>query len=128
MVSEKHLDLVQGAINRLASNSFAYKGWAATITSALIAFLLKDQPRFIVAGLYPILAFWFLDANALALERAFRKLYDQVRLGKVTEYSMDIRPYRKPLYDFLNALLSISLLVFYGTAVVCIVVMGSVTK
>ena len=128
MVEEKHLDFVQGAINRLAGNSFAYKGWAATITSALIAFLLKDQPRFIVAGLYPILAFWFLDANALALERAFRKLYDQVRLGNVTEYSMDIRPYRRPLYDFMNALLSVSLLVFYGTAVVCIVVMGSVTK
>ena len=30
----KHLEIIQGVVNRLASNSFLIKGWSMTILSA----------------------------------------------------------------------------------------------
>jgi len=37
-----HLELVQGVINRMASNSFLLKGWCVTVVSALLALSAKD--------------------------------------------------------------------------------------
>jgi len=31
----KHLEMIQGVINRMASNSFALKGWAVTLVSGI---------------------------------------------------------------------------------------------
>lgn len=33
----KYMDLVQGVINRMASNSFALKGWAVTLVAGIFA-------------------------------------------------------------------------------------------
>ena len=37
MDREKHLELIQGVINRMASNSFQLKGWSVVLVSALFA-------------------------------------------------------------------------------------------
>ena len=34
----KHLEMVQGVINRMASNSFMLKGWAVTLVAGIFAF------------------------------------------------------------------------------------------
>jgi hypothetical protein len=76
----KHLEMVQAVIARLASNSFLMKGWAITVSGAFLGFAIgKKEWALAVAGLLPILLFWWLDGYFLRAERMFRGLYDQVR-------------------------------------------------
>jgi len=76
----KHLELIQGVIDRLANNSFAFKAWAIVLVAAIFAFAAGDaDPIFLLVALIPALAFWGLDAYYLRQERLFRALYDAVR-------------------------------------------------
>lgn len=95
----KHLELIQGAIERLAQNSFALKGWAVTLVAALFALSAKESIHiYFLIALIPALTFWGLDAFYLMQEEKFRKLYDAVRILPVSElennpFSMDTSPY-----------------------------------
>jgi len=83
----KHLEFIQNAISRMASNSFLLKGWTVAITAALFALAAKDSGRrFAVLALFPSLAFWGLDAYYLRQERLFRRLYDALRTLSDEEY------------------------------------------
>ena len=47
---QKHLEMLQAAIARLAGNSFAIKGWAVALVAVLGGFAAKDaDPRFVFA-------------------------------------------------------------------------------
>jgi hypothetical protein len=74
----KRLDHLQSVIQRLAGNSFLIKGWAVTLVSAILGFAVKDSPtsRIAYLALIPALIFWGLDGYYLALERRFRKIYN----------------------------------------------------
>ncbi len=86
----KHLELIQGVINRMASNSSSMKGWAITLVAALFALSAQDaERRYVYIALLPAFAFWMLDAYYLQQEKLFRKLYDKVRQEPSTDYSMD---------------------------------------
>ena len=88
----KHLDLIQGVINRLASNSFSVKTWAVGLIAVLGGLAAKDaDARMACALLLPALCFWGLDAYYLRQERLYRKLYEgAVRHDqKVPLYSLD---------------------------------------
>lgn len=76
-----HLEMIQGIINRMASNSFALKGWAVTLIAGIFALAGKDADKmyFLVAYI-PIIIFWGLDSYYLLQERLYRALYDKVRL------------------------------------------------
>ena len=76
----KHLELIQGVINRMAGNSFALKGWAVTLIAGIFALASKDadQIYFLVAYI-PITVFWGLDSYYLLQERLYRSLYEKVR-------------------------------------------------
>jgi len=75
----KHLEFIQNIITRMNTNSFQIKGWAVTITSALLAiFAAKSNPDFIASAILPVLIFWFLDSYYLTQERKFRGLYKDV--------------------------------------------------
>lgn len=75
----KHLELVQGVINRMASNSFMLKGWAVTLISGIFVLAGKDTDKlyFLVAYL-PVIVFWGLDSYYLFQERLYRSLYDKI--------------------------------------------------
>ncbi|MBN0372135.1 hypothetical protein JTM65_35625, partial [Pseudomonas aeruginosa] len=76
----KHLEFVQGVVNRLSTNSFLLKGWSIILISALFALSAKDADKgFALLAYIPGIAFWGLDGYFLALERCYRKLYDKVR-------------------------------------------------
>lgn len=53
----KHLDLIQGIINRMASNSFMLKGWAVTLMVGIFALASKDTDKdtFINENIRPLL-------------------------------------------------------------------------
>jgi hypothetical protein len=85
----KHLDLIQGVITRMASNSFVLKGWSVTLATALFGFSAKEsEPRLALLALLPILVFWGLDAYYLGLERRFRTLYDNAVQATTTDFKL----------------------------------------
>ncbi len=45
MKKEKHLEMIQGIINRMASNCFALKGWAVTLVSGIFALSDKNTEK-----------------------------------------------------------------------------------
>ena len=82
----EHLKLIQAVVDRLGRNSFAIKSTAAAATAALVALTAStDSPIAAIAGT-AILPLWVLDARFLAEERAFRRLFDSVRVGPPPEY------------------------------------------
>lgn len=86
----KHLEFIQNAINRMASNSFILKGWSITLVTGIIALSLTTSTnKFIYLAFVPTLAFWGLDAYYLRQEKLFRKLYDYVRTKEIK----DIEPF-----------------------------------
>jgi len=128
----KHLEMIQGVVNRLAGNSFAMKGWSVTLVSALIAIAVdKSDGRFAFAALLPATAFWILDGYFLWQERLFRKLYDAVRLGQRKNpedaFSMNVAPYFELTPSMLAATFGIgkkpnTLLYFHGIVVLSVLV------
>lgn len=88
----KHLEMIQEIISRMASNSFALKGWAVTLVAGIFALAGKDTEKmyFLVAYL-PIVVFWGLDSYYLLQERLYRALYDKVRKMPVEEVDFSMR-------------------------------------
>ena len=84
----QHLQMIQGIINRMASNSFMLKGWAVTLIAGIFALASKDSDRsyFIIAYI-PVLVFWGLDSYYLHQERLYRALYNKMR--QTDEESID---------------------------------------
>ena len=75
----KHMDYVQSAISRMASNSFYLKGWNITIIAAIVALSFKESDwRIYACALVLNVVFWFLDAYYLKQEKLFRELYNKV--------------------------------------------------
>ena len=93
----KHLELAQGVINRLASDSFRTKGWCVVLVAATLVLMAWDgRIEFIVVALVPVIAFCGLDGYFLWQERLFRALYDHVRALAEDEidFSMNVSPFK----------------------------------
>ncbi len=117
--------MIQGVINRMASNSFFLKGWSVILVSALFALAAKDSNiHFVLLAYFPALAFWILDGYFLQQERLFRKLYDRVRVKKNEDidFSMDTSVVKKVKCWFCVCF-SKTLLIFHGViiATICVV-------
>ena len=114
----KHLEFIQGIVNRLATNSFRLKGWTVVLLSALVV-LLAREGRFDIApvALGPVVVFWGLDGYFVWQERLFRALYDHVRQleeGEI-DFSMDVGPFRTDhARTWPGATFSGTLIGFYG--------------
>jgi len=117
----KHLELIQGVINRLASDSFRMKGWTVVLVAAVFVFLAR-QDAFDAGyiALLPVAAFWGLDGYFLRQERLFRDLYDHVRAlqdGQI-DFSMNTTDFDQ---SWFRAAFSITLWPFYGALAVAVV-------
>ncbi len=123
----KHLEFIQGVINRLAGASFRMKGWAVVLVSALLVLLVREgRVEFAWVGFVPVLVFWGLDGYFLRQERLFRDLYDHVRTLDETavDFSMDVCAFKR---TWLKATFSITLVPFYvalGLAVGAALIIG----
>jgi len=113
----KHLELIQGVINRMAGNLFFLRGWTITLIAGLFALFVKDANKNSIFIAYlPVLIFWILDGYFLSQERLFRSLYDDVRKRneKKIDFSMNTSKYSKDGKNtWLNAIFSTTLLFFY---------------
>lgn len=89
-----HLGMIQGVVNRLAQNSFYYKGWSVILVSAMFALAAKDALlQFVLVAYFPAIVFWCLDGYFLSVERRFRDLYDEARKrpDEGIDFSMKIK-------------------------------------
>lgn len=118
----EHLKLIQAIIERMGRNSFLLKGWAVTLITALYLFAREGvTTHYILLGIFPALAFWYLDAYFLSQARLYRWFYDRVRQRKhVDQGDFDLTPHRSPDADIESpwqVMMSDTLKVFYPTII-----------
>ena len=78
-----HLQIIQGVIQRMANTSFGIRGWTVSLVAAVFALADPSSERlFFTLAYFPVLAFWVLDGFYVGQERAFRNLYNDVRIRK----------------------------------------------
>ncbi len=121
----KHLEFIQGVINRLSTNSFLLKGWSVVLVSALFALSASDtNVVFVYLAYIPASVFWGLDGYFLSLERAYRTHYDRVRSKdpSTIDFSMNVGDLRGGITDWMAATLSRSLIPFHGALIAAIAV------
>lgn len=120
----KHLEFLQGVVNRMGQNSFFIKGWTVTLVSALFALAAKDSNAgYVLVAYFPTVAFWFLDSYYLYQERLFRKVYDSVRgQNSPVDFSLSTKPFDKGLGDWVKTLFSKTILIFYGIVFVTLII------
>jgi len=124
MTREKHLELIQGVINRMAGNSFQLKGWSVVLVSALFALAANDaRVYFVYLAYLPAIAFWVLDGYFLWQERMYRRLYDAVRrqTGSDSDFSMNAFEYRDQVPSWPATCGSTTLALFHGMVLVAVV-------
>jgi hypothetical protein len=113
----KHLEMIQGVINRMASNSFLLKGWSVTLISALFALAAKDSNQFFLyLAYFPCLAFWSLDGYFLWQERMYRKLYQEVSKAapESIDFGMNAAKFEKEVDSWFSVCFSTTLRLFHG--------------
>lgn len=121
----KHLELVQGVINRMANNSFMLKGWTVTLVAGVFVLAEKDTDKlYFLVAYVPILVFWGLDAYYLRQERLYRSLYDKVRQMVEDKIDFSLKATSKEFdndrHKYTNCLLSLTEFWFYvPLAIVC---------
>lgn len=104
----KALEMIQGIINRLASNSFALKAIISSILAGAIAIYKPDNSdcyNFNISLTIVVFVFWYLDSVYLKLEREYRRLYEYTVNIKMDTYNKDIgldikNNYLSELYNF----------------------------
>jgi len=121
----KHLEFIQGVINRLSTNSFLLKGWSVVLVSALFALSANNaNVRFIMLAYIPAIVFWGLDGYFLSTERNYRRHYEHVRTKdpKDIDFSMDTGDVQSGFNEWVSATLSKTLIPFHGALIGAIIV------
>ena len=124
----KHLEFIQNVITRMNTNSFQIKSWIVTIITALLAiYASTGNTHFVIISIFPVFVFWFLDSYYLLQERKFIALYNDV--AGISESPKLLKPFdmRPDLYTtgkcrFRNVLFSITLIKFYASLILLLVV------
>jgi len=113
----KHLEMIQGVINRLGHDSFIIKGWSVAILSAGIIFIARGEGQskmVVIALLIPVIGFWILDGYFLRQERLFREVYNEIRKQGCTDFAMDTKKHEdKPDCSRRASIFSRTLSIFY---------------
>lgn len=120
---QAHLTIEQSVIQRMSTNSTGCKAWCITLVSAIFIVVAdKDKPNFALFSLIPTILFFVMDGYYLAMERMFRASYNgfltKLHAGTVEwDELFIIRPKGEMFLNFLQSLVSFSILPFYVTLV-----------
>lgn len=113
----KHLEMIQGVINRMAGNSFLLKGWSVILISALFALAAKDSNQFFLyLAYFPCIAFWSLDGYFLWQERMYRKLYQEISsiAPESINFDMNAAKFKNEVDSWFSVCFSVTLRLFHG--------------
>jgi len=116
---QKHLELIQVVISRMAQNSFKMKGWSVTLVSGIliVAHEIAGWPYLLIA-LLPDFVFWGFDAYYLRQEKLYRELFNFVRLQdesdwKTDPFTMNTASYSKKVSGWLKVCCSHTIVWLY---------------
>jgi hypothetical protein len=121
----KHLEMIQSIINQIANHSFMIRGWCLTLVSALFSIaIIAADPKYLVVAYIPIPVFWLLDGFYFSQERAFRALFNRVRMLQEDEvdFSMNKGDFSVKENSWGHAIRSKTLTIFYLTLTVTVTV------
>lgn len=116
----KHLEMIQGVINRIADHKPQFKGWFITLIVAInildASNLVKNQITLML-----IISFSFLCISSyyLYLERLYIELFNKVRKDDEVDFDMNTSDYRH-YKKYINSLTSMSNLIYYVAIGICI--------
>jgi len=103
----------------MAQNSFAMKGWAVTLVSAilLVAYEIAGW-QYLLIALLPAFVFWGYDAFYLRRERLFICHYDFIRSQSKEDwqenpFSLDISPHKNTVNNWFKTCWSCSIAWLY---------------
>lgn len=115
----KHLEFIQAAIARMATNSFLFKGWAITIAAALSAFAaVNTKKALVVVALVSTAMFWGLDGYYLWIERGFVALHYKVAAKDEADIDFSMRIDKThPVRGWLKTCRRYHLIAFYGSII-----------
>jgi hypothetical protein len=125
-----HLNMIQGVISRMASNSFALKTLAITITAGFVALIgAAKEPNvfYLIAAALPIAVFWWLDAKYLQFERMYRALFEEVAANSqelTTQFDMNASRFKDQTPRVLRIALSWSVNTIYLSLLVALAALG----
>lgn len=123
---QTHLGILQGVIQRMASNSASCKTWCITMVSAIIVVIAdKGKPQYSLIAILPIFLFFLLDTYYLALEKGFRNSYNELieKIHKQILTNNDlfvVKPIGEFYKLFFKSIISLSIWVFYLTLFIMI--------
>lgn len=98
----RHLEMIETIIERMGNNSFQLKGWAVTLVAIVGALAAQgSDKRFFLVAFIPLVAFWFLDAYYLQMERKYKILYKNVAVKdeEQIDFNMDTKSIECSDYD-----------------------------
>ena len=92
----KHLEFIEGVINRMASNSFQMKNWMVVCVAALITANSAQPSIPILLALLPVIVFCYYDVRYLQEEKMYRDLYEEVSKenNEVELFNMDASKFK----------------------------------
>ena len=132
-----YVNLMNDAINRMASNSSNAKSYLVAIVAALIAIQMpnKGNAYVILSALLPTFLFYLMDCYYLSLEKRFRNLQSAFINKNTNEGGQIIAGlYQFNIYDIKGknpireAILSWSTTPFYGFIALCVIGFWAIIK
>lgn len=132
----KHLEMVEGIIERMGNNSFQLKGWAVTLVSIIGALSAQGSDRrFFLLSFLPLVAFWLLDSFFLQKERKYRILYKNISVKEENniDFNMDTQNIvmsgeEASKICYFKCLFSITEVFFYGVITVAVLFLAFILK
>ena len=127
----KHLEFIQGIINRMNSNSFFIKGWTITIISAILALYASSSNEiYVFVAIMPTILFWCLDAYYLQQERKFRGIYNDIvnNSMEIKLFDMPINNYGNGEYSYCSVIWSRTTAPLYGLTCIALLIIGLISK
>ena len=97
----QYLQMMQENITRMAGNSASAKTWLVTIVTGFFALgcSITELDWWLLLAIIPTIAFWYIDAYYLRLERALRnREQEYINLLKDKEVSLEKK--QEALFDF----------------------------
>lgn len=124
-----YINLLNDAINRMATNSSNAKSCLVAIVTALMALQMpnKDNAYIILSALLPTFLFYWMDCYYLTLENRFRNLQSAFINKEMKDGQLIAGEYKFNIYDIKDkhpkrsAILSWSTTPIYGFVTLCVV-------
>lgn len=120
-IKTHHLEMIQGIITRMSSNSFLLKGWSVTLMAGMFA-LNSGRANCYLFAYVLVFLFWMLDSMYLQFERQFKVLYKNIVNGEMHGPAFEILrppPSWKQHTKFIQAFFSRSEMPFYVALLIC---------